>query len=559
MKIPVLSFAFFFIAHFQLSAQPAWKIIPPTNDLTYRYALVIGNENYQIYADRYTDDVLHSIYDAEKFRMILERNKLVAKSNISFYPDALSTHIKLMLSRIVKLKSQDQDKIKAELIVYFNGKISYDEKGKLYLVPIDATENEFFFSMSVDELCDRIDDAEIAKAWIFVDATKAGNKKTESLLSSLGEEMIPPGNHKAEINIFLAGSNSIRNYRNALKTEIDKEDYKAPDLIIESPVNEDILGSPECMIYGKATDLSGVFTVAVNGEEAHLNVDGSFSAKTILEVGENSILVEAFDEFHNRSERIISVDYRPEKTVEKTPEESTASFFAVLIGVTEYKDPMVNDLKGPVEDLTKLSQVLNEQYNFKDENIFKMYNATSFDIIDTLKYLEKTLTPDDNLIIVFSGHGVWDEASSKGYWLPADAEAGNNLLWLSNSKITAIVSSLPTKHTLVIADACFSGGIFRTRGLPSGAGMDILQKYESPSRNAMTSGDLNEVPDKSAFMFYMIKYLKENREKFVTAEDFYYKLKIPVMESTENIPQFGKIKNSGDQGGDFVFVNRKTE
>ena len=68
------------------------------------------------------------------------------------------------------------------------------------------------------------------------------------------------------------------------------------------------------------------------------------------------------------------------------------------------------------------------------------------------------------------------------------------------------MNGIKTKHTLLVADACFSGGIFKTRsafGTPPAATNAL---YNLPSRKAMTSGTLTEVPDKSVFVEYLINH-----------------------------------------------------
>ena len=117
-------------------------------------------------------------------------------------------------------------------------------------------------------------------------------------------------------------------------------------------------------------------------------------------------------------------------------------------------------------------------------------------------------------------------------------------------------SGIESKHTLLIADACFSGGIFKTRAAFSGASRAINRLHELPSRKAMTSGTLKEVPDESIFLYYLTKNLKENQEEFLPAEKLFFSFKPAVLNNSENIPQFGVIKNAGDEGGDFIFIKK---
>jgi len=77
------------------------------------------------------------------------------------------------------------------------------------------------------------------------------------------------------------------------------------------------------------------------------------------------------------------------------------------------------------------------------------------------------------------------------------------------------------------------------------------------SRKAMTSGTLKEVPDESVFLKYLMERLEENQEEYLASEQLFYSLKPAVLNNSENVPQFGEVKNAGDEGGDFIFVKRK--
>ena len=110
---------------------------------------------------------------------------------------------------------------------------------------------------------------------------------------------------------------------------------------------------------------------------------------------------------------------------------------------------------------------------------------------------------------------------------------------------------------MLIADACFSGGIFKTTRAVRGETFAIEKLYQLPSRNAITSGTLTTVPDRSPFFQYLIKNLKENNKDFLPAEELFSQMKIAVINNSDNVPQFGTIQNAGDEGGDFIFIRRK--
>jgi len=85
-------------------------------------------------------------------------------------------------------------------------------------------------------------------------------------------------------------------------------------------------------------------------------------------------------------------------------------------------------------------------------------------MILALDELGRKLTMNDNLLIFYAGHGHWDDKSKLGYWLPSDAEMYNTVKWFRNSTLRDFIGSIQTRHTFLIADACFSGAIFKNKG-----------------------------------------------------------------------------------------------
>ena len=230
--------------------------------------------------------------------------------------------------------------------------------------------------------------------------------------------------------------------------------------------------------------------------------------------------------------------------------------FALLIANEKYDDPGITELDAPVKDATELYNTLTKDYNFEPENVTFLKNPTKADIIGTLHNLRSKLTPDDNLLIFYAGHGYWDEGMGVGYWLPKNASKDNPVDWIPNTDLTNYLGAIKTKHTLLVADACFSGGIFKTRSAFS-ATYAVEMLYQLNSRKAITSGTLTEVPDRSVFFQYLLKNLKENTNEYLSAEELFSKMRMAVINNSENVPQFGTIQNVGDEGGDFIFIKRK--
>ena len=133
----------------------------------------------------------------------------------------------------------------------------------------------------------------------------------------------------------------------------------------------------------------------------------------------------------------------------------------------------------------------------------------------------------------------------------------NRSNWLSNSEFRDYLNGIKTEHTLVIADACFSGSIFNGEFRDIGS-FPCEEMAKVKSRRAMTSGANTVVPDESVFLKYICTILSNNEQSCLSAEELYSRIKPSVISNSPNnqIPQFGILPQVGDEGGNFVFRKR---
>lgn len=232
-------------------------------------------------------------------------------------------------------------------------------------------------------------------------------------------------------------------------------------------------------------------------------------------------------------------------------------YYALIISNNDYQDPKMAKLDKPIEDGTKLYETLIANYIFEKENVKFLKDATYEQMIEVFDHFTNIIKPEDNFLVFYAGHGHWEEARKLGYWLPVDAKEKNKAQWLSNSLIKDYMRTIESKHTLLIADACFSGSIFKTRAAFQDASMAINKLYELPSRKAMTSGTLKTVPDESMFLKYLVKKLLENQDEYMSSDDLFSRFRLAVTNNSPTTPQYGVIQESGDEGGEFIFVKRK--
>lgn len=321
------------------------------------------------------------------------------------------------------------------------------------------------------------------------------------------------------------------------------------------------------IVKGTASDPSGVFEVLVNGIEANLKAGGDFWAEILLAVGDNNVTISATDTKKNTAQKTFviirqadaSAPLTAKPAVQQPVSISHGRYFALIIGVQDYTDRSINDLDQPVNDAMNLKNVLVSEYTFEPQDVVMLVNPDRATIMRNFEELSRRVTANDNLFIFYAGHGYWDEKFQQGYWLPSNATKGSRTQWISNSTVVDYIRGIESNHTLLVTDACFSGGIFKTRNAFSDVPPAVNELYKLPSRKAMTSGTLKEVPDRSVFVEYLSKRLDDNSEKYLSSEQLFVSFRTAVINNSpiQQVPQFGEIRQCGDEGGDFIFVKRK--
>ncbi|MDA0193956.1 MAG: caspase family protein [Bacteroidetes bacterium] len=306
-------------------------------------------------------------------------------------------------------------------------------------------------------------------------------------------------------------------------------------------------------LAGRIEDAQGIVQFHVNGNITPIDNQGIFRTTIPLIDGENHITLKVIDSNNNETEKNFYVS-RTAEGVEGVA--VRGKYYALIVGINQYQDANITHLDQPIADAENLYAELTTKYTFDTENVTMLKNATYEDFIDAFDVLSRKVKGDDNLLIFYAGHGWWDEERELGYWLPSDARKANTAFWIRNSTISDYIGSIDSKHTLLVADACFSGSIFKTRSAFTDAQPAINKMYALPSRKAMTSGTLKAVPDKSVFLEYMVKRLDENEEKYLSAEKLFSSFRDAVLNNSPNIPQYGTVQNAGDEGGDFIFIRR---
>ena len=237
------------------------------------------------------------------------------------------------------------------------------------------------------------------------------------------------------------------------------------------------------------------------------------------------------------------------------------TYKALVIGIDKYQDPKIPALKTAVNDARKFGNLLKVRYGFNVTFLLDR-QATKKAIYQKLRGFAADTNPDESVLIYFAGHGEIDRVLNDGWWVPADAKAGDSETYLDNTVVQKVMSSMKARHVLLVSDSCYSGTLFgESRSLPPLIDDKYyLNLYNEKSRWGMTSGNKTPVSDSgssghSIFAYQLIKALQKNEKPYITTQEIYAQIAPIIANNSEQQPLCSPIRGTGDQGGGFVFVD----
>ena len=222
--------------------------------------------------------------------------------------------------------------------------------------------------------------------------------------------------------------------------------------------------------------------------------------------------------------------------------------YAVLIAIDKYKNWMA--LRNPVKDAKEIKEILSRKYFMTD--FIELYDetATKSGIIKLFNKLINETKPEDSVLIFYAGHGHLDITSNTGFWIPIDGgmDVDEQSNWLPNAQIRGFISNMKARHVALIADSCFSGDFLNpTRGMaPTISNQYFKNAYARISRQVLTSGASESVPDESSFTRQLKLALEGNTAPYLDPLMLYNQIRLGVTQTT---PLFGDLKDSGHQEG----------
>jgi uncharacterized caspase-like protein len=310
-------------------------------------------------------------------------------------------------------------------------------------------------------------------------------------------------------------------------------------------------------------------------DKRHYTIRGKVSdegSKKIFVSIDDNYIIEAmggkfsFDRFtiENEKVKITAIDQSGNETskfIRVVVTKGTPNFYALIIGNNEYQ--YLEKLDAAENDAREVAKVLEHKYKFK---VTRLYNATRKDTVKAIYDVSRELNVEDNLLIYYAGHGIFDEKENEGYWLAIDAADDTSVEGIGNTWITKQVKATKARHVLLLIDSCFAGSITKTRSasnLVPRENLDpkfIERKSSKKSRMVITSGGNEPVVDSdggdhSWFAKKLLEILKENND-VIYSLNIYDELSKYVINNADQTPAMAIIRGTDHNDGEFFFFSK---
>lgn len=357
-----------------------------------------------------------------------------------------------------------------------------------------------------------------------------------------------------------------------------------PSLVKTRSVGADVVAvsvnGREHTVTGRVEAPAGLLTLMINDTEARVSPDGFFETRVRIRGGGTRVAIAAVDRQGKRADRQFllrssGLGEVPQPVPARSPapvpvpteRADFGRYYALVIGNQDYE--RLPDLDTARADAQAVAEILKSQYGF---TVIPRYDANRYEILYILNELRNRLTPNDNLLIYYAGHGALDDANERGNWLPVDADSVNRANWVSNVQISDVLNAMQAKHVMVIADSCYSGALTETvvaeigTDAPAGARRDWQRAIAGKrSRTALSSGGLAPVLDgggsnHSIFAKALIGVLTQNDDVLEGArlhEEVAALVSFAARrQNFKQEPLYAPIRHAGHQAGDFLLVPR---
>ena len=346
------------------------------------------------------------------------------------------------------------------------------------------------------------------------------------------------------------------------------------EIVDPKPGFEAATGQSSIVLRGKTTDAGAVRRVSVNDRDVQVSAEGEFTSEVALAAGANTVRIEATDAAGNVAQASMTIVRRgagAERGVGVAAGGRGAAparvgrDYALLIATNQYDEwsPLVN----PIPDALAIGEELRQTFGFEVEVI---HNPTQRELYSTLNtYARRTYADDDQLFIFIAGHGTQDQTLGEGFLVARDSQRNDreHVSYVDYSRLRDTVNRIPSKHILLMLDACFGGSFVGRRPAASRGEADygaasrddlIRRRLRYRTRLYVTSGGEVYVSDgdpgkHSPFAFRLLEGLRSATTKNGVVT---YAHLMSYLERAKMEPRTGDFGDH-EPGGDFLFIARQ--
>ena len=194
--------------------------------------------------------------------------------------------------------------------------------------------------------------------------------------------------------------------------------------------------------------------------------------------------------------------------------------FALVVANENYRREV--SVPFAANDGIVFAQYLKKTLGLPDENIQLVVDGSLNDLKFGLNKLSKicgAFPGEASIIVYYAGHGVPDEDSKDAYLLPVDGYGSDMSTGLSLRELYALLGEMPSKHTTVFIDACFSGAVRSGDMMMSARGVRIKPAQPIVGGNMVvfsaTMDDETAYPyyseNHGMFTFFLLKKLQDTK------------------------------------------------
>ncbi len=183
--------------------------IPKNNiETSYRFALVVGNEDYSSYQEDLDGEVNvdYAENDALIFKEYLTKTLGVPEQNVELLINAKSIELNRAIDKINSLIKVTNGK--AEVFIYYAGHGLPDNVNKdTYIIPVDVSSKDLKYAIKLKDMYSKLSEYPAKLVTVFLDACFSGGARNQGLIAARAVRIAPKEDVvKGNIVVFSASS-----------------------------------------------------------------------------------------------------------------------------------------------------------------------------------------------------------------------------------------------------------------------------------------------------------------------------------------------------------------